>query len=65
MDGSNASIKKEFSLLFSVDTVVTSQDIVAWFDCAGIDMILSFQFNGKPAITRGSGKRRGAHQAEY
>lgn len=34
VDSSNARIKKEFSILFSVNTVVTSQDIVVGFDCA-------------------------------
>lgn len=38
VDGSNARIKKEFSISFSVDTVVTSQDIVFGFDRPGIDI---------------------------
>ena len=38
MDGSNARITKKFSISFSVDTVVTSQDIVVGLDCAGIDI---------------------------
>lgn len=53
VDSSNAHIK-EFSILFSVNTVVTSQDTVVGFNCAKLTLILSFQFNRKPAITRGS-----------
>ena len=43
--GSQARIKKECSVCFSVDTVVTSQDIVVGFDKAGIDIdnIVSIQ----------------------
>lgn len=43
--GSQARIKKECSVCFSVDTVVTSQDIVVSFDKAGIDIdnIVSIQ----------------------
>ena len=42
---SQARIKKECSVCFSVDTVVTSQDIVVGFDKAGIDIdnIVSIQ----------------------
>ena len=43
--GSQAGIMKECSVCFSVDTVVTSQDIVVGFDKAGIDIdnIVSIQ----------------------
>lgn len=43
--GSQARIKKEFSVCFWVDTVVTSQDIVIGFDKTGIDIdnIVSIQ----------------------
>ena len=46
--GSQARIKKECSVCFSVDTVVTSQDIVIGFDKAGIDIdnIVSIQRKG-------------------
>lgn len=43
--GSKARIKKDWSVVFSVDTVVTSQEIVVGFDRSGIDIdsIVSIQ----------------------
>ena len=38
VDGPKVRIKKDCSVCFSVDTVVTSQDIVVGFDKAGIDI---------------------------
>ena len=52
--GSQAHIKKECSVCFSVDTVITSQDIVVGFDKAGeLTSTISFRFNGRQATTRG------------
>ena len=36
--GNNVRIRKELSVCFSVDTVITSQDIIIGFDQAGIDI---------------------------
>ena len=45
VNGSKVRIKKDCSVVFSVDTIVTSQDIVVGFDRSGIDIdsIVSIQ----------------------
>lgn len=36
--GNNVRIRKDLSVCFSVDMVITSQDIIVGFDQAGIDI---------------------------
>ena len=49
VNGSKVQIKKDCSVMFSVDTVITSQDIVVGFERSGIDIDSIVSIQRKPS----------------